>query len=552
MLSRLTISNFALIDELSVNFEPGLNMITGETGAGKSIILGALSLILGARADSSSIRDVSKKCIVEGAFNLKGLPLETFFIENDLDYDDNTILRREITPTGKSRAFINDTPVNLQQLRELTLRLVDIHSQHQNLELGNQEFQLKVIDIVAGCENLLKKYRELYFQKLNLNEKLSLLRESAARARADLDYNEFQYKQLTEAALQPGEQEELETERQKLAHAEEIKAALLFAADLLSGERYPVLSQVKEIMNRMGKIAPYMKEAEELYKRLESVYIELQDIDHETGYMAGNMEFDPQRLEEVTQRIDLIYSLQQKHQLSTIEELIKLREELALRISEVSDFDTEILHIEKELERNLQQLKLAATELSEKRKSVFSIVEHSVTKMLKQLGMPHATFAVKHQMRTNFSPTGSDQVQFLFSANKNVMPEEISRIASGGEISRLMLALKTLITGSKMLPTIIFDEIDAGISGEVALKTGAILKELSKETQVINITHLPQIAGMGDHHFKVYKYEGESATFTSIRKLNDAERIEELAVMVGGENPSENARKTAKELLQVN
>ena len=549
MLSKLTITNFALIDELTVRFEPGLNIITGETGAGKSIILGALSLILGARADISSIRDPLRKCVVEGAFQVEGLRLEPFFQQNDLDYDEVTILRREITPSGKTRAFINDTPVTLQLLRELTLRLVDIHSQHQNLELGNQLFQLKVVDAVAQCQSQLSDFQQIYAENNRLTSALKSVRDKAARAKAELDYHAFQYSQLEEARLVTGEQEELEEERQRLAHTEEIKGALVHVHELLSGDRFPVLSQIKDALTRLDRIRDFLREAVEFHQRLESVYIELQDLSHETGYLAETTEFNPQRLDQVSERLDLIYSLQQKHQLETVGQLIALRDELSQKISEVADFEEEIGRLEKELDRTGKELEKAARMLSDKRKSVFPHISHKVMEVLRQLGIPHALFRIDHQYGKPFQPTGGDQVQFLFSANKNGTPDEISKIASGGEISRVMLALKTLVSDSRMLPTIIFDEIDAGISGEVALRMGAILKNLSSGIQVINITHLPQVAGKGDHHFKVYKYENETATITSIRKLEEDERVDELAAMVGGASPSETARKTARELL---
>jgi DNA repair protein RecN (Recombination protein N) len=551
MLSRLTISNYTLIDELTVNFEPGFNIITGETGAGKSIILGALSLILGARADTSAIRNTEKKCVIEGAFRLNGLQLESFFTENDLDFDNNTILRREITPAGKTRAFINDTPVNLQQIRDMALRLVDIHSQHQNLELNDHQFQIQIVDLVAKNKNLLQDYL-LCFNRYNiLGGQLKSLREHAAKISADLDYYEFQYNQLHEAGLQSGEQQELEEERQKLSHSEDIKSALVQVNNLLDGEHLPVLQQLKEALGRLDKITPFLKESFEFQQRIESAYLELQDLAHETGYLAENIEFNPQRLDEITQRLDLLYSLQQKHHLESVEQLIELRESFEKKIAEVTSFDDEILKLEKEFTRSGYELKEASSKLSQSRKSVFGNIEHKVMEVLKQLAIPHAVFKVAHHIKDSFTPLGADQIQFLFSANKNGTPDEISRIASGGEISRVMLALKTLISGSRMLPTIIFDEIDAGISGEVALKTGAILKKLSADMQVINITHLPQIAGMGDHHYKVFKYETDAATLTSIRKLDKKERVEELATMLGGANPSETARKTARELMQV-
>lgn len=551
MLSRLTISNYALIDELTVGFESGLNIITGETGAGKSIILGALSLILGARADTGSLRHPDRKCIVEGAFKVDGLRLESFFTENDLDYDTVTIVRREILPSGKSRAFINDTPVNLPLLRELSLRLIDIHSQHQNLELSGQKFQLQLVDLVAGSEPQLNGYRALYDETSSLARKLEEVREAARTARAELDYHEFQYNQLEEARLKAGEQEELEEERERLLHAGEIKEGFSQVADLLDGDHFPVLQQLKESVRHLDKIRGFLKEAAELHGRLESTYLELKDIAAEVSHNAENIEFQPARLQAVSDRLDLVYTLQQKHQVATVEELLALQDELGRKIAAVTGHEEEIARLEKAHAAALQSMKAEADKLTKLRKSVFPEIGKKVVDVLVQLGIPHAVFKVEHQTAVNYGPTGNDIVQFHFSANKNGTPDEISRIASGGEISRVMLALKTLISGSRMLPTIIFDEIDTGVSGEVALKMGTILKKLSEGMQVINITHLPQIAGKGNHHYKVYKQETATASITSIRKLTAAERIEELAVMVGGDNPSDIARKAALELLEV-
>lgn len=551
MLSRLTISNYALIDELTVGFESGLNIITGETGAGKSIILGALSLILGARADTGSLRHPDRKCIVEGAFKVDGLRLESFFTENDLDYDTVTIVRREILPSGKSRAFINDTPVNLPLLRELSLRLIDIHSQHQNLELSGQKFQLQLVDLVAGSEPQLNGYRALYDETTTLARKLEEVREAARTARAELDYHEFQYNQLEEARLKAGEQEELEEERERLLHAGEIKDGFSQVADLLDGDHFPVLQQLKESVRNLDKIRGFLKEAAELHGRLESTYLELKDIAAEVSHNAENIEFQPARLQAVSDRLDLIYTLQQKHQVATVEELLALQDELGRKIAAVTGHEEEIARLEKAHAAALQSMKAEADKLTKLRKSVFPEIGKKVVDVLVQLGIPHAVFKVEHQTAVNYGPTGNDIVQFHFSANKNGTPDEISRIASGGEISRVMLALKTLISGSRMLPTIIFDEIDTGVSGEVALKMGTILKKLSEGMQVINITHLPQIAGKGNHHYKVYKQETATASITSIRKLTADERIEELAVMVGGDNPSDIARKAALELLEV-
>jgi DNA repair protein RecN (Recombination protein N) len=550
MLTRLTISNYALIDELTVEFGPGFNIMTGETGAGKSIILGALSLILGARADISGIRNSEKKCVVEGAFRVEGHGLEPFFEGNDLDYDHITILRREISPSGKSRAFINDTPVNLQLLRDLTLRLIDIHSQYQNLELGIQQFQLLIVDVVAQNHELLRKYHHLFDEFGADTARLKTLRDKAEKARTELDYFQFQFNQLDDARLQAGEQSELEEEREKLTHSEEIKSALMYVTFLLDGDHFPVIQQLKEALNRLDKIKHFLKDAVGLSDRLQTVLIELQDFARETDIKAEKVEYDPLRLGQITERLDLIYTLQQKHQLSTVVELIDLKDNFARKINDIADYEQATEQLEKKLGECKVHLKGAAQKITNSRLSLFPVIEKKVTEVLRQVGIPNAVFQIVHSTVETFTSTGVDNIRFLFSANKNVAPEEISRIASGGEISRVMLAIKTLLSNSRMLSTIVFDEIDAGISGEIALKIGAILRRLARGMQVINITHLPQIAGMGDHHFLVYKTEDLSGTYTTIRKLSETERIEELAQMLGGIHPSETARKTAREMLQ--
>jgi len=550
MLTRLVITNYALIDELNVSFEPGFNIVTGETGAGKSIILGALSLILGARAESNTLRVPSRKCIVEGYFNISGRGMEAFFKSNDLDFDSLSILRREITPSGKSRAFINDTPVNLSLLRELSLRLVDIHSQHQNLELNTRQFQLQLVDGVAHSDKEAGNYQEAYQAFRTASDRLSALREKAARSRADLDYFTFQFNQLEEAHLSEGEQLTLEEEQMRLSHAEEIRGTLDWVAELLTGEHFPVVSRLKEAARGLEKISPFFREAAELLQRFHSVQIELNDLAYETGQLAGKIDIDPRRLEEIGERLDLIYSLQQKHQLRSVEELIRFRDDLQRKIGEITGYDEEISLLEAEVKQLEKERQETAALLSASRRKVLPFIEEKVTGMLQQLAMPHARFIVEMEPLSGYTPSGADQVQFLFSANRDTDPAEISRMASGGEISRVMLALKSLVTGSRMLSTIIFDEIDSGISGETALKMGMILRQLAAEVQVINITHLPQIAGKGDHHYLVYKKDATSGTFTSIRKLNVHERVEELARMVGGDNPSEAALKTAREMLR--
>ncbi|MBP7505831.1 MAG: DNA repair protein RecN [Prolixibacteraceae bacterium] len=550
MLSRLFISNYALIDELSVSFGGGLNIVTGETGAGKSIILGALSLILGARAENTTLRDPARKCIVEGYFDLSGRALESFFADHDLDYDPLSILRREITPAGKSRAFINDTPVNLTLMRELSLRLVDIHSQHQNLELHTRQFQLQVVDAVAHTSRELQVYQEGYHAFREASEKLTALREKAARSRADLDYLTFQYNQLGEARLSAGEQILLEEEQMRLTHAEEIRGALEWAGELLNGDHFPIVARLKEATQRIEKITPFLREAADLHERLRSAQIELNDLAYETGQLAGKTDIDPRRLTEINERLDLIYSLQQKHQLHSVEELLAYKDTLERQIGEITGYDEEIAALEIETARIENYRREAAALLTARRRKALPMIEEQVTAVLRQLAIPHARFIVELEASPGYTPSGADQVQFLFSANKEMPPAEISRIASGGEISRVMLALKSLVSGSRMLSTIIFDEIDAGISGETALKMGGILQDLSADLQVINITHLPQIAGKGNHHFVVFKEDTPSGTITSIRKLNGHERVEELARMVGGDNPSESARRAAEEMMK--
>ena len=549
MLQSLYIKNYALIDKLSIEFYTGFNIITGETGAGKSIILGALGLILGQRADLSVLRNKSKKCLVEGSFKVKGYQLEAFFDENELDYDDVTILRREITPSGKSRAFINDTPVNLKTIHELANRLIDIHSQHQNLELGNRLFQLRLVDLVAGNQKLLQEYQQNFNEYSGTKVKFAELQEEASQAKKDLDYFQFQFNQLETARLKSGEQEELESEQNQLEHAEDIKMTFGQLNDELEGDEAGMLPRLKEQVNRLNKMGQYFQEAKELHSRLESCYLELKDIADESSGIAEHVEHDPDRIQWVAERLDLIYSLQQKFNVGTVAELVDLQLELEGKIEQVSSFDDEIARLEKLLEQQVVKLDQLADELTNSRKSVAGIFQKSVIEILQKLGMPNAGFQIGFDLSDHFGPMGKDEVRFLFSANKNAEQQEISKIASGGEMSRVMLALKSLITDSKSLPTIIFDEIDSGISGEVAIKMGGILKSISTKMQVINITHLPQIAAKGDHHFQVYKFDQEDATFTSIRKLEADERIDELAQMLSGDRTSETARGTARELL---
>ncbi|MDD4426187.1 MAG: DNA repair protein RecN [Mariniphaga sp.] len=549
MLNRLTISNYALITNLEVDFHPGLNSVTGETGAGKSIILGALSLILGNRADLSVLKNQQEKCIVEGVFEIEHYNLHPLFIENDLDYNDSTILRREINPTGKSRAFINDTPVNLKTLREMGLKLIDIHSQHQNLELINHTFQLELVDTVAGTSQYLLEYSELYNRFVALKKKLNELAEKSTKEKADLDYWQFQYDQLHDAKLNENEQEELETELEKLTHAEEIKSVCTEVQHLLDDEQFSMIQNLKESSKKLESISSYLSPAKALSRRVQSCLLELKDTIDELKKLADIIEYNPVRIEQVNDRLHLIYSLQQKHRVATIKELIGLKQSFGEKINQVTGYDQETQACKNELTALLSKLDHKARELSQARKNSFQFIEETVMKDLQQLGMPKSKFKVEHQYLADFSPSGKDTVSFLFSANVDIPPAEISKIASGGEMSRLMLAVKNLLRTSRALPTVVFDEIDSGVSGEIALKMGNILKEFSTSTQIINITHLPQIAAKGNAHFKVYKYEQDEKTFTGIKQLNEKERVEELAKMVGGEKITDTTIKTAQELL---
>ncbi len=549
MLTRLAVSNYALISNLTVDFTAGLNSVTGETGAGKSIILGALGLILGNRADLSVLKNQDEKCVVEGTFEIGSYRLESFFSENDLDFDTSTILRREILPSGKSRAFINDTPVTLNVLRNLSLQLIDIHSQHQNLELGNRKFQLDLVDVVSGAGKVHSDYYRLYSTYTRLQKQLEDLKARNEKEKADLDYWQFQFQQLDEARLQENEQVELEAELEQLTHAEEIKSALAGVQQLLDDERFSVVQNLKEGSRRLENIQEYVSGAKEMARRLQSCLLEVKDILEEADVLAEKTEYNPARIELVNDRLTLIYSLQQKHHVATVHELISLKENFGQRIEKVSGFESEIQALQNEMEETRNHLESKSQELTSVRKKAFGMIEKAVVNDLMQLGMPKSKLEVVHEPLPEYMPSGKDSVSFLFSANASIVPAEISKIASGGEMSRLMLAIKNLLRTSKALPTVVFDEIDSGISGEIALRMGAMLKAFSTSAQIINITHLPQIAARGDAHFMVYKYEQNGNTYTSVRRLGEQERVEEVAKMVGGENLTDSTIRTARELL---
>ncbi len=550
MLQKLSVHNYALIRDLEMELDNGLTIITGETGAGKSILLGALSLILGARADTNVLLDKKIKCVVEGAFRLEGAAFSDFFSSNELDFDTVTILRREINPAGKSRAFINDTPVTINILKELGDKLIDIHSQHQTLMLNENSFQLDVIDSFAGNNQLRDEYRTAYTNYRKINKEYNEMLETAEQNKSDLEYFNFQLKQLEEAKLIEGEQEELEKEQEILEHAGEIKLALDNASDLALSRDNSIINLLKELKQSILKIRPFLSEAEGFYKRIDSVYIEINDLAGDIEKLASGIEADPDRLIKVNDRLDLIYSLIQKHRVKDLAELIVKQEELREKVKNIVTSDERMEELQEKLGNELNSLKIIADKISKRRMKIVPDVELKITELLRQLGMPNARFRIEISRAGDFNFFGIDKADFLFSANKQVNPENLSKVASGGELSRVMLSLKSLLTKNKNLPTIIFDEIDSGVSGEVANKVGQILSDMGKYMQVINITHLPQVASRGSKHYFVYKDELDDSTITRIKLLTREERILEVAKLLSGSEVTETAIKNARELFK--
>jgi DNA repair protein RecN (Recombination protein N) len=550
MLVNLSISNYAIIRKLNVDFTSGFCVITGETGAGKSIIMGALSLILGQRADSTALNNVEEKCVVEGRFVINEIEkYKSFFSLNDLDFDLPIILRREISPMGKSRSFINDTPVQLPLMRELGLMLIDIHSQHSNLELGKRQFQLNVIDWYGGHSELLEKYSFHFDEMRNTRVALLEMTEKANKAKTDLDYFEFQFKQLDEMKLRDGEQEELEEEQSKLIHSEEIKTGLNQVFQLFDGEEFSVISRLKEALTVLHRLGSFFPAARQLSERVESQLIEINDISAECEMLAERTEHNPLKLEEITNRLDAIYSLQQKHRVSTVAELISLRDDFDSKIQTAASFEEALESLTFQLKAEQSKVALLADELHEKREGLLPGIEKDVISYLQLLGMPNGQFTIEIRQKDDYSATGNDEVYYLFSANKGTQPEEINKIASGGELSRLMLAIKTVVARSKALSAIIFDEIDTGISGEIATKMGEILSSMANYMQVIDITHLPQIAAKGKSHYMVYKTENEHDVETGMKLLTPDERVQEIAKMLSSDNPTPEAIANARSLL---
>ena len=553
MLRSLYIQNYALIEKLDIGFEPGFSVITGETGAGKSIILGAIGLLLGQRADVKSIRTGATKCVIEARFDISRYNLRPFFEENELEYEDECILRRELYASGKSRAFINDSPAPLAQMKELGEQLIDVHSQHQNLLLNTEGFQLNVLDLLAHDDAILAAYQSAYKAWKQTQGDLDKLIEKIARDKSDEDYIRFQWQQLDEARLATGEQEALEQETEMLSHAENIKAGLYQADQLFNNDEHGLLSGLKTCCNTLQTLQAVYPAAEELANRLESSYIELKDIADEISDREERVEFNPARLAEANERLNLIYSLQQKHHVDTVDELMALRDDYATRLASISSSDEELETLRKQCEELHGQVLRQVSVLTQARQEAAREVERQMAQRLIPLGMPNVRFAVEMGERKEPGPHGSDTVSFLFSANKNGTLQNISSVASGGEIARVMLSVKAMIAGAVKLPTIVFDEIDTGVSGEIASRMADIMQEMAdNQRQVISITHLPQIASRGRAHYKVYKKDNETETNSHICRLTEEERVEEIAHMLSGATLTEAALNNARTLLAQN
>ncbi|HWD89088.1 MAG TPA: DNA repair protein RecN [Mucilaginibacter sp.] len=551
MLQKLAISNYALIDNLEISFDKGLNIMTGETGAGKSIILGALSLILGQRAESRYFFNQQKKCVIEGMFLINGFHLKNFFEENDLDHEAETILRREITADGKSRAFVNDTPVNLNILKQLGEKLIDIHSQHATLEINDPDFQLLVVDSVAGHAELLSDYRTKFKTYKKDSAKLQQLIADSDKAKADLDYYQFQFDELENAKLDSGEQEKLEQELYALNNAEEIKRSLLGAYYLMQDGETAALLQLREAAHHLSTLEKFNPDIADLHERLKSVVIELKDIAAEVENIEQRTHTDEARTTEINDRLNLVYTLQKKHRLSRIAELLDLQNELSMKIEQAVHGDEEIEKLQKQTAAEKKELEQLAGQLSANRSKAIPAIEKQVVQSLSEMGMNSSTLKIDLISIQTLGADGIDAVRFLFSANKGHALAEMSKVASGGELSRLMLSIKSLIASHTALPTIIFDEIDAGVSGEVANKVGVIMERLAQNLQVIAITHLPQIASKDGNHYFVYKDNSSAATYTRIKQLSEQERIVEIAKMLSGDKPGESALQNARELLSL-
>ena len=552
MLKKLYIKNFTLIDELDIDLYQGFSVITGETGAGKSIILGAIGLLLGQRADSKSIKQGAEKCVIEAHFDLSRYGMEAFFSENDIEYDPaDCIVRRELTAAGKSRAFINDTPVQLAMLKELGEQLIDIHSQHQNLLLNKQDFQLNVVDIIAQDEQALVKYQQTYAKYQTVGKELETLRESIEQNRQNLDFLQFQCDELTNANLEEGEQEELEQRSETMSHAEDIKSALYEADNALSGEDRGIVSSLRSTISALKTIERVLPSASELVERLDSTYIELKDISGDISSELERIDFDPAELDSINSRLDKLYDLEKKYHVETVRELIEKRDELKRQLSHIENSDEALADLQQQLDTLRQQAQKEADALTKQRTKAASQIEKEMQSRLVPLGMPNVRFSIQLTTDT-LGRNGQDKVGFLFSANTSTPLQPVSQVASGGEIARVMLSLKAMISGAVKLPTIIFDEIDTGVSGKIAEKMAEIMQEMGQhERQVISITHLPQIAALGSAHYKVEKEDSAQGTTSHMKELSPEERVREIAQMLSGSDVTEAAIQNAKQLLRL-
>lgn len=551
MLKQLYIKNFTLIDELDITFENGFSVVTGETGAGKSIILGAIALLLGQRADSKLIKKDAERCVIEAHFDIDNYNIQSLFEENDIDYDaEDCILRREITASGKSRAFVNDIPVALTTIKTLGQTLIDIHSQHLNLLLREEDFQLSVVDIMAGNDSLMAEYKDAYNAMTKARKELEQLKDNISRNAENEDFMRFQLNELREAELREGIQEELEQESETLSHVEDIKGALYQAETLVEGDNERSMTdRLKEAARALNGIAEVYGEAAEMAERLDSCAIELKDIGQDLSRRAENVEFDPQRLEDINNRLDIIYSLQKKHHVGTVEELISIEKDLENQLCRIENGDEELLQLTAEVERLQAKCTDAAARLTKQRRKAANEIEKEMKQRLVPLGIPKVRFCIAIDDKP-LSQSGADRVSFLFSANTSTEMRPVSEVASGGEIARVMLSVKAMISGAVKLPTIIFDEIDTGVSGKIAEQMGNIMQEMAgNNRQVISITHLPQIAARGENHYKVYKEETTNGTVSNMIMLSEEERVQEIAQMLSGSDITEAAVNNARELL---
>jgi DNA repair protein RecN (Recombination protein N) len=550
MLSHLLIKNYALIEHLELKPDANFNIVTGETGAGKSIILGAIGLLLGNRADTKTLYNELEKCIIEGTFNMAGFYIKNIFEEEELDYESSCILRREISPSGKSRAFINDTPVTLETLRKIASQLMDIHSQHDSILLGSNEYQLRIIDTYAQCHNKLVEYQEKYRTYKKLQDAYQQLQIEADQNKKEFDFNNFQLEELVKAKLKPDEQEQQEKELNILEHAEEVKLRLKTVYESLNNSEQSILSVLQSTVSSLAPIASYSTDYQQYKDRIQSCLLELKDVSRDIESEEDNIELDGQKIIEIQDRLNLLYKLHQKHAVKSNGELLEIQAILEEKVSKVLNLTENLSAAKERVSEAFDAATTLADSLSKVRQNILAEIEKRVIGLLIELGIPNAILKIQHQ-NIQLNSEGIDQINFLFSANKGVTPRQLKDVASGGEFSRLMLAIKYVLSDKRSLPTIIFDEIDTGISGEVAIKVGKMMREMAESIQVIAITHLHQIAGRGSSHFFVYKDNSSAKTVSRIKQLSHDERIIEIAKMIGGENPSESAIHSAIEILGI-